>query len=204
MKAAWLREDAILDGTPERFIEDIREKYGASPGSERDKERRDKMATGFMKMLTELGRMLDEETALRTRVKEVLADTDSDQPLDTEDRAALRKLTRDLRTFRAELISPQEMNSQVPWWKEVVGEESALIAAQIFQALYRDKRDIKRSDAVDFIHAMYLPHTDLWRGDKAFSDLLIKHKVDLSDRIVPTLAELPRRIDAEIARLRQT
>ncbi len=163
-------------------------------------ERRDKMAEGFMKMLAELGRMLDGETTLRAKVKDMLAVADVNEPLETEDRAALRKLSRDLKTFRTELTSPQEMNKQVPQWKEMVGEESALIAAQIFQALYRDKREIKRSDAVDFIHAMYLPHADLWRGDKAFSDLLIKHKIELSDRIVPTLADLPRRVDAEIAR----
>jgi hypothetical protein len=166
-------------------------------------DRRDRMAEVFMKMLTELGRMLDEETVLRARVKGLLADTDNDEPLETDDRTALSKLTRDLKAFRTELSSPEEMNKQVPRWKEMVGEESALTAAQIFQALHREKRGFKRSDAIDFIHAMYLPHTDLWRGDKAFSDLLIKHKIDLSDRVVPTLADLPTRIDAEIARRRE-
>jgi hypothetical protein len=48
---------------------------------------------------------------------------------------------------------------------------------------------------------MYLPYTDLWRGDKAFSDLLIKHKVTFGERVVPTLAELPERIEVEIGRL---
>ena len=111
-----------------------------------------------------------------------------------------KKLSRDLKSFRAEITSPDEMNKQVPRWQEIVGAESARVAAQVFQALHRDKRAIKRSDATDFIHAMYLPHVDLWRGDKAFSDLLIKHKVDFAKRIVPTLAELPQRIEAEIAR----
>lgn len=36
IKAAWLREDAIADGAPEKFLQDIRKKYGCSPG-ERDK-----------------------------------------------------------------------------------------------------------------------------------------------------------------------
>ena len=39
-----------------------------------------------------------------------------------------------------------------------------------------------------------------WRGDKAFSDLLIKHKVAYSERVVPTLADLPARIAAEATR----
>lgn len=31
VKAAWLREDAISDGAPETFLQDIRKKYGISP-----------------------------------------------------------------------------------------------------------------------------------------------------------------------------
>ena len=45
---------------------------------------------------------------------------------------------------------------------------------------------------------MYLPHTHLWRGDRAFSDLLKKQKVSFGERIVPTLLALPARIDAEL------
>jgi hypothetical protein len=48
---------------------------------------------------------------------------------------------------------------------------------------------------------MYLPYTDLWRGDRAFSDLLIKHRVSFSERVVPTLVDLPDRIEAELAKL---
>jgi hypothetical protein len=162
-------------------------------------ERRDRMAATFTTMLAELGRMTGEEATLRARVKDLLAETTAgEEPLGAGDQIALRKLLRDLKTFRAEITSPDEMNQQVPRWEEMVGAESARVAAQIFQALHREKREIKRSDATDFIHAMYLPHTDLWRGDKAFSDLLIKHKVDYSDRIAPTLADLPARIEAEI------
>jgi hypothetical protein len=50
------------------------------------------------------------------------------------------------------------------------------------------------------MHAMYLPHSDLWRGDRAFSDLLIKHGVNFSERVVPTLLDLPGRIEAEIVK----
>jgi len=46
---------------------------------------------------------------------------------------------------------------------------------------------------------MYLPHADLWRGDKAFSTLLINNRIDFCKRIVPSLAELPERIEAAIA-----
>ncbi len=33
MKAAWLREDAVVDGTHESLLRDIRKKYGVQPGS---------------------------------------------------------------------------------------------------------------------------------------------------------------------------
>jgi hypothetical protein len=69
----------------------------------------------------------------------------------------------------------------------MLGEDGALIAAQILYAFHREGRPIKRSDAIDFLHASYPPHVDLWRGDKAFSDLLIKHKVKFSERVVTTL-----------------
>jgi hypothetical protein len=59
-------------------------------------------------------------------------------------------------------------------------------------------RDIKNSDGIDLIHAMYLPHADLWRGDRAFSTLLINNRGDFYSRIVPSLAELPGRIEAVI------
>jgi len=49
---------------------------------------------------------------------------------------------------------------------------------------------------------MYLPYCDLWRGDKAFSDLLIKHRVNFCERAVPTLASVPERIEIEIGKLR--
>ena len=74
-----------------------------------------------------------------------------------------------------------------------------MIAAQILFAFHNDGRDIKNSDGIDLIHAMYLPHADLWRGDKAFSTLPINNRVDLCRRIVRSLAELPGRIEAVIA-----
>jgi hypothetical protein len=44
---------------------------------------------------------------------------------------------------------------------------------------------------------MYLPHVDLWRGDKDFSNLLIKNRVNFYERVVPTLSELLDRIENE-------
>jgi hypothetical protein len=166
-------------------------------------ERRDAIARKFVLLLEGLRGMLSDGANLRGNIDEALA-LEGDDALTAEDRAALIKLKTDLRTFRAETLSPEELSRQVPDWKNMLGEEGALIAAQILYAFHREGRPIKRSDAIDFIHASYLPHVDLWRGDKAFSDLLIKHKVKFSERVVSTLEELPLRIETAAAHLART
>jgi hypothetical protein len=102
-----------------------------------------------------------------------------------------------------EISSSNDM-AKHPAWVMMFGDEVAQIAAQIFYGLYSQRRDIKRSDAVDLIHAMYLPHVDLWRGDKDFSNLLIKNRVNFYERVIPTLSELPRRIETEFAKRRES
>jgi len=163
-------------------------------------ERRDKMVDSFMLMLEQLKSKLDEAADLQATVNEAFAAT-GDDALSQEGREALMKLSTDLKEFRAEMISPQELYEQVPVWKEKFGDDAALVAAQILYAFHREKRPLKRSDGIDFVHAMYLPYSDLWRGDKAFSDLLKKHAVNFSERVVPTLMVLPERIEvAEASR----
>jgi hypothetical protein len=125
--------------------------------------------------------MLDETFHLEGEIKSAFAKT-GNIALTLEDRAVLTKLSSDIKTFKAELRSPEDLNQRVPKWQKLFGAESALVAAQILYAYHREKRPIKRSDVIDFIHAMYLPHSDLWRGDRAFGDLLIKHRVNFSDR----------------------
>ncbi len=163
-------------------------------------ERRDAIAHKFALMLEGLRGMLSDGANLRGKIDEALT-LEGEDALAADGRVVLTKLKADLKTLRAETLSPEELSRQVPAWKNMLGEEGALIAAQILYAFHREGRPIKRSDAVDFIHASYLPHIDLWRGDKAFSDLLIKHKVKFSERVVPTLEELPLRIESETARL---
>jgi hypothetical protein len=163
-------------------------------------DRRDKIVSKFVVMLDELKSKLDEVADIDGRVKELLTAAGSDA-LNTAERERLLKLKADVRSFREEITSPRALYDQVPIWKEYFGDEAAFVAAQILFAFHREKRALKRSDGIDFVHAMYLPYTDLWRGDKAFSDLLIKHGVNFSERVVPTLTELPVRVEAEIAKL---
>ena len=53
---------------------------------------------------------------------------------------------------------------------------------------------IEHSFGGDLMHALYLPHVDLWRGDRRFSSLLKRAAPNFADRIIPTLRELPSRI----------
>jgi hypothetical protein len=160
--------------------------------------RRDQMASKLALMLSELKAMLAGQADLRAKLRSTMTAT-GENALSAEGRVALTALEREVKTFGSELKSPEELTKNAPRWKELFGEQSALVAAQILYAFHKDGREIKDSDGIDFIHAMYLPHADLWRGDKAFGTLLISNRVDFWQRIVPSLAELPGRIKAAIA-----
>jgi hypothetical protein len=161
-------------------------------------DRRDQLASKLTLMLSELKAMLAEQTTLRAQIRSALTAT-GDNALSAPAREKLSALELDVKTFAREITSPQELTKNAPGWKELFGARSGLLAAQILYAFHNDGRDIKNSDAIDLIHAMYLPHSDLWRGDKAFSSLLITNRVDFCSRIVPSLVELPGRIEAMIA-----
>jgi hypothetical protein len=156
----------------------------------------DRLARLLMELLEKHRAMLGEQSGLRAEVKKALAAKGEDA-LGAEDRTMLLQLQRDLKTFRDEIMSPDDLNNRVPAWRELFGEKSARVATQILFALPHYKPRLERSDAIDFAHAMYLPHTDLWRGDRGFSNLLIRNKVDCWERVVPALADLPARIEAE-------
>ena len=131
-------------------------------------DRRDQMAAKMALMLNELKAMLDHHADLRSQLTVALSKT-TDHPLNAEGRKKLTALEREVKQFRREILSPQDLTANVPQWREFFGADSALIGAQIFYAFHHERRDIKKSDAIDLIHALYLPHADLWRGNKAFT-----------------------------------
>lgn len=55
--------------------------------------------------------------------------------------------------------------------------------------------NIERSFAGDMVHSWYLPHVDIWRGDRRFSALLKTELPRYANRIVPLLQDLPTAID---------
>lgn len=54
---------------------------------------------------------------------------------------------------------------------------------------------IERSFGGDLVHSLYMPHVDLWRGDRRFSSLLSGTVPQFSNRIVPRPRDLPGAID---------
>jgi hypothetical protein len=160
--------------------------------------RRDHMASKLALMLSELNAMLAAQADLHAKLRTELT-AKGGNALSPKGREALTALEREVKTFGSELKSPEELTKNAPRWKELFGEQSGRLAAQILYAFHRDGRKIKNSDGIDLIHAMYLPHADLWRGDKAFSTLLINNQVDFCSRIVSSLPELPGRIEAAVA-----
>jgi hypothetical protein len=55
---------------------------------------------------------------------------------------------------------------------------------------------IEKSFGGDLMHSLYLPHVDLWRGDRRFSPVIQRATPRYANRVVPTLADIPTRIDA--------
>lgn len=157
------------------------------------------LAGKLISILEGLQAMLDKQIALRADIKKALK-AEGEDALDGEDRRKLIKLLGDIKKFGGEIQSPEEILKGAPKLMKVFGEKSAHLIPQVVLAFHRDGSRIRRSDVIDFIHAMYLPHTDLWRGDRSFSGRLVRHKVNNWERVVPTLTELPSRIEAELTK----
>jgi hypothetical protein len=161
-------------------------------------KQRDPIAKLLTAMTAELRKMQEEHTALSAEVKTALRGT-GENALSPDARKSLINIECELQTFGSEMSTSDEM-AKHPAWVEAVGPNGAILTAQAFHSFHREKRAIRPSDAIDLNHLMYLPHADLWRGDRAFSTLLIKNRVNFHERIVPALSELPDRIESEIAK----
>jgi hypothetical protein len=78
---------------------------------------------------------------------------------------------------------------------EIVGKVTTAYVRQI-TGLIGTEAKIERSFGGDLVHALYLPHVDLWRGDRRFSVVVRNAVPRYADRIVPTLRGLSAAIDA--------
>jgi hypothetical protein len=124
-------------------------------------ERRDQIANKFIVMLQELQAKLGEADDLQARVNEAVAPT-GDDALSPEGRERLTQLKDDIKAFRAEMSSPEELYERVPVWKEFFGDEAALVAAQILYAFHREKRPINPMESISCTRCTY--HTRIFGG----------------------------------------
>ena len=57
---------------------------------------------------------------------------------------------------------------------------------------------IERSFGGDLVHALYLPHVDLWRGDRRFAEIVRNSVPHYAARVVPTPSSLLAAIDRQL------
>jgi hypothetical protein len=86
---------------------------------------------------------------------------------------------------------------------------STLLVASMLMAIARatimqptSPRRPKVSDAGDLLHAVYLPHVDLYRTDAFAGDQLARIAPEYAGRIVRSFAELPDRVEAALLQRR--
>jgi hypothetical protein len=99
-----------------------------------------------------------------------------------------------LQAFR----NDEALASLVPSW----GVFSKIIKPFIMQNLgwHGGGSHPERSAAGDLLHSIYLPHTDLWRGDKRFCHALKQAVPEHRSRIVSKLSDLPAAIELALSR----
>ena len=160
---------------------------------------RDELWESLLDMFQQARKRLDDPLAeLKERIR-VLSEIAATR----EEREQVRELRARVSQFATEIHSPKWVLERSPGLLNNFGSESAMVAAGALVGLYLENRELKRSDAIDLLHATYLPHTDLWRGDRAFSHLLLKYKVKYNERVVPTLDNLIPRIEDELVKHRE-
>lgn len=116
---------------------------------------------------------------------------------------ALRLAENDIEEFGVgpEALRAIEMDDrlldQVPACRTI----EALIEAYVLQVLGYSggKPDIEGGFAGDLVHALYLPHVDLWRTDGRFANLVSTALPEYESRVV----RKPRDLEAAIARTRE-
>lgn len=184
----------------------------------------------FQQLLTNLELMVramsytDDQYSIRTFVSEVYAHVDHAlnnlEKLFSEASEKVKSTTELYRKLKRENLRDTEVLRQA---KEIrrISERNFLeifgnifssaasaeytfpnqIAAAYVQSQLRPQQTRQSSDVVDIFHASYLPYCNLWRGDGTFSQTLIDADVDHNAKIVPSILDLPNRIEALLKKM---
>ncbi|GIK87989.1 MAG: hypothetical protein BroJett026_34700 [Betaproteobacteria bacterium] len=73
-----------------------------------------------------------------------------------------------------------------------------LFAIGLSASLPTNARPLKSSDPIDALHALYLPHVDLFRADAFMADLIKKVAPEFASGVVSSLHALPSSIQARM------
>ncbi len=94
------------------------------------------------------------------------------------------------------LRAVEGVEDQVPA-SDIVGNVIPAYARQVL-GLRGNPVRVERSFGGDVVHALYLPHVNLWRGDRRFADVVMRAVPHYAARVVPRLTALPAAIDASL------
>lgn len=94
------------------------------------------------------------------------------------------------------IANDPEALALIPCWRVFTGYLGRFITTNL--GIEGDRRGHRpeRSSAGDMIHAWYLPHCDIWRGDRRFAHLLRTEVPEFADRIATRLSEVPAMVTA--------
>lgn len=120
--------------------------------------------------------------------------------------ANIKNLNIPIKTERVDTLSvmekilePSEINNIN---KEMIKKSKTFILMDLFINNYlknniNSNRNIKKSDGGDFLHALFLPYCDIWRGDTYISNLIITNKIcdNFNTKVCKKLVDLPDLID---------
>lgn len=95
---------------------------------------------------------------------------------------------------QAWLASIPDLVAHVPS-AQLIGHILPAYVRQIIGLSGQEAR-IERSFGGDLLHTLYLPHVDLWRGDRRFSAIVSRAVPTYANRIVAIPKDLPAAIDA--------
>ena len=94
--------------------------------------------------------------------------------------------------WKEKVRSLESLNIRSVFGPEILGEYFVDILEAYHGRSSRDKGfKPRKSDFVDMLHAIYIPHCDVWRGDGGFSNILLSQKIKHSERIVAKRSDLP-------------
>ena len=94
---------------------------------------------------------------------------------------------QDWNAFFENIVPNEKLEQLIPSLQMVFHHYLRAISVQQFKP--------KKSDIIDIFHSIYLERVDLWRTDRSFANFLSRIEGFSTAKIVPSLLELPTRIE---------